>query len=246
MINTEQIDKLKTEMNKEFADKQKVDGILSETKELVIQDENKRWIIKDEQSYIIAVQLQKVVHALDKKIVEHHAPMKRDADKIKKTILNQEKKARENLIVSKGILAAAIGAYLKKKDEEAAEKEKIEQDRIEKERLKIAEGKIEIANDLRLTGDPDNMAEALRLEDEADDLLSQALPPVEIEKPVKIAGTRVVEYWKYKIEDETKIPREYLIPDTKKIGQIVRAMKEKTDIPGVKVWSETQNQVTGK
>lgn len=43
------------------------------------------------------------------------------------------------------------------------------------------------------------------------------------------------EHWSFEIVDEALIPREYLSIDTTKIGQVVRAMKADTNIPGIKV-----------
>jgi len=44
-----------------------------------------------------------------------------------------------------------------------------------------------------------------------------------------------VDRWVYEIEDENLIPREYLTPDLKKIGQEVAHKKDRTNIPGIKV-----------
>jgi len=49
---------------------------------------------------------------------------------------------------------------------------------------------------------------------------------------------RVVKKWT--IEDETKLPREYLKPDDKKIAE---AVKKGEEIPGVKVYTEEEPQV---
>jgi hypothetical protein len=49
---------------------------------------------------------------------------------------------------------------------------------------------------------------------------------------------RVVKKWT--IEDETKLPREYLKPDEKKIAE---AVKKGEEIPGVKVYTEEEPQV---
>ena len=60
------------------------------------------------------------------------------------------------------------------------------------------------------------------------------LPTVKLEKP-KLEGTSVRKRYDFDIVDPTLIPREYLIVDTAAIGKVVRAMKEKTNIPGIKV-----------
>ena len=49
--------------------------------------------------------------------------------------------------------------------------------------------------------------------------------------------------WKFEVEDLTKIPLEYLIPDMVKIGKVVRAGVK---IPGVKSWQENSLRVNSK
>lgn len=52
------------------------------------------------------------------------------------------------------------------------------------------------------------------------------------------AGVQYREAWRFEVVDESVIPREFMSPDTAKIGATVRLLKDKTDIPGVRVWSE--------
>ena len=49
--------------------------------------------------------------------------------------------------------------------------------------------------------------------------------------------------WKFEVEDLTKIPLEYLMPDMVKIGKVVRAGVK---IPGVKSWQENSLRVNSK
>jgi hypothetical protein len=50
------------------------------------------------------------------------------------------------------------------------------------------------------------------------------------------------EIWKYRIDDEKLIPREFLMPDEKKIGAYAKAMKAAGRIPGVTIFSELSVQ----
>jgi hypothetical protein len=50
-----------------------------------------------------------------------------------------------------------------------------------------------------------------------------------------IDGTSSVETWDFTIEDELLIPRYFLIPDMRKIGSHIKAHKDQSAIPGVKV-----------
>jgi len=63
-------------------------------------------------------------------------------------------------------------------------------------------------------------------------------PPVVVPKSVpKVAGVSFTKHWKFRITDPTKIPREYLMPDEAAIGQVVRGLKDKANIPGVEIYS---------
>lgn len=61
--------------------------------------------------------------------------------------------------------------------------------------------------------------------------------PVEAVVPLNVElGVKVRKTWKAEIIDETKIPREYLTPDTVKINQAVRSGTR--EIPGVKIYQD--------
>ena len=49
--------------------------------------------------------------------------------------------------------------------------------------------------------------------------------------------------WKYAVEDETKIPKEYWVLDTVKIGKLVKAGAR--NIPGIRIYSEQVPAVRG-
>ena len=52
----------------------------------------------------------------------------------------------------------------------------------------------------------------------------------------KAKGVQRRENWQFEILDEQKLPPEYLQPDLKSIGGVVKAMKGKTNIPGIRVY----------
>jgi leucyl aminopeptidase len=60
--------------------------------------------------------------------------------------------------------------------------------------------------------------------------------PKAIEK--KIEGIHSRTDWTWDITDESLIPREYLVVDSKKITAVVKALKEQCNIPGIIVHSE--------
>lgn len=68
------------------------------------------------------------------------------------------------------------------------------------------------------------------------------LPVVASEVP-KVKGAGVRDNWRFEIVDGAKIPREYLMPDEVAIGKVVRALKEKTNISGIRVYNEEVTSV---
>lgn len=106
--------------------------------------------------------------------------------------------------------------------EAAAEKRRQEeQDRLHQERLDAEAAQRE------------RTARAETLEQRAE--TATTAPTVHAPK-VKGVSTRKV--WKFEIIDQGKIPREYLVPNTTAIGGVVRALKNNTNIPGIRVYAE--------
>lgn len=63
--------------------------------------------------------------------------------------------------------------------------------------------------------------------------------PVVLQKEVpRVEGVSSRKNWSFRIVDERLLPREYLMPNESAIRQVVRALKEKTNIPGVELYCE--------
>ncbi len=158
------------------------------------------------------------------KEVENYYSDDLEAAKEKKRIAEEERKK----------VQANIKAYTDKLDkaERAAKRimaeysESKEKERREAERKRIA------------AEEEKRIAEAIETGD--DEVLDK--PPEkhkESEGP-KVEGTYTVTIWEYEIVDKSKINPEYVMPDNKAIGSLVRSQHEKAqDIlgPGVRVYS---------
>jgi len=110
---------------------------------------------------------------------------------------------------------------------EAKAKAEAERRRLEDDRLTAA---------LEAAARGDNETSEKILEQEIDVVpypvvIDLPAPPVPIQK---LDGLSFRTDWKYEIVHPSAIPMEYMIIDEKKIGQVVRALKEKTNIPGVR------------
>jgi hypothetical protein len=72
---------------------------------------------------------------------------------------------------------------------------------------------------------------AANLREQAD-----AVVPVATTSAPKAKGVRASENWTFEIINEDAIPREHMIPNEKSIRGVVKAMKGKTNIPGIRVY----------
>jgi hypothetical protein len=82
-----------------------------------------------------------------------------------------------------------------------------------------------------------------RAEAKADALQTAATmavaPVVQSARP-KVAGVATREVWTFRVEDETKVPREFLTIDESKLRRYVAAMKGDAKVAGVRIYSERQ------
>jgi len=182
----------------------------------------------DNASYSQAGAILVAVKGLRKKIKEVFAPMKSAAVKAHKAVLEQERLADAPLIEAENIIKPALAKY-----------------DTEQENIRLA-AEAKAQADARKIEEERKLAEAIVLEaqgdkKEAEQVMAEPVyvPPVVIQKTVpKVQGISYTLHWKPRIIDERKIPREYLTPDMVKIGQVVRAMKSGTNIPGIEAYSE--------
>jgi len=111
----------------------------------------------------------------------------------------------------------------KKLEEEARRAQAAEQKRLEEEALRKAEE----------TGDETILENVPTAE-----LVIPEAPPVTIDRPRGPTGFARRENWDFQVVDEAKIPREYMIPDAVKIRGVVKALKSRTNIPGIKAYDK--------
>lgn len=123
---------------------------------------------------------------------------------------------------------AAINSYLQELERQRAENERkaLEAARKEQERLAKLAAKAEARGDEK---------KAEQFQDRASGVVPEYVPEVS----TKVRGISSREVWKYEVTDLSLVPREYLIVDTVKLGDVARAMKETANIPGVRVYKES-------
>jgi len=107
--------------------------------------------------------------------------------------------------------------------------EKIRREAEEKARQE-REKKFEEARELEKEGRKEE-AEQIREDETA---LAPSLPEV-----AKAEGTHLRKHWTWEVVDIDKVPKEYFVIDALKINSIVRGMKGKTSIPGIRAFQES-------
>jgi hypothetical protein len=116
-------------------------------------------------------------------------------------------------------------------------KRKVADYRMEQERIRREEER-RLAEEARKKEEERLLQQA---EESGDDSILDTpieAPAIHIEEPKKMDGVSFVEKWTYEIQDANKIPREYLIPDEKKIRGVVSSLKDKANIPGVRIYAD--------
>lgn len=168
-------------------------------------------------------------------IGEAFDPMIESAHKLHKQAISQKSLYADPVKEVETILRRKLSAYISQQEaiKEAERKEKQRLIDLEARAKKEAEEKrlLEEARAMEIIG----------LKEEAEEKIIEAVKVEEVKEIIRAekVDTGAMSYrenWKYEIIGE--LPKEYLIPDEKKIGQIVRAMKGETNITGVRVWCE--------
>jgi hypothetical protein len=117
---------------------------------------------------------------------------------------------------------------------------------LEQERVR-REAEEKLREQARKEEEERRLQEAIILESEGQTAIAEAVmeapvyvAPVVIPKTTpKMAGGPVFrEVWDFEIIDEKAIPREYMVPDLVKIRKVVTALKNQSNIAGVRAYSK--------
>lgn len=196
---------------------------------------------KSDDDYAFAVEELKVFTARRKALNVKRKLITVIQDAAKKATMDQWKESDAPLERIEDGLRLSIRTYTEAKrikaEEAQAELDRIAREAAETERLEAAasleaEGKVEEAE--------------AALEPEAIEQAVQQRQTFVSSAPPKVAGVATTKNWRFRITNEDQIPREYMMPNEKAIGQHARSLKEKASIPGVHIYSEDGVRVTGR
>jgi hypothetical protein len=230
-----------------------------ESKRLTLLEAAEGLIIDDSDSEAIGWEIVNKIGSLKKMIEQDFQASKSAAHVAWKTICGQEAGHLERLDQPNKIVRGKLASW-------GEEKQRILQAAQEKAQeiaRKQAEGANRIAREqAEKEAEERRLQEALAAEaagntEEAQAILDKPLEVAPIEEIAaaivptmvlpKVNGAgAMVKVWKFEIVEEAKVPREFLIVDTARVGKIVAAMKDRTKIPGVRVWSELEARRVGQ
>ena len=199
------------------------------TKALTVVGQAESIIIKDKESYINAGELWKTIKEMINEVEETFDPIIDAAHKSHKKAIEQKNKYYSPLLLVYKKIKRLMSVW----DEEQERIRLAEQKRLEEEARKIEEEqRLLEAVEAEQNGDTE-MAEALLQE-------PVSAPPVVLPKttPKMSGGPIFRSIWKFRIVNESAIPRQYLIPDEKAIGAVVRSSQGRIRIAGVEPYEE--------
>lgn len=202
-----------------------------------IDDQAKALKVVDSPSYIAAGELWKAIKGIRAKVAEAFDANIKKAHELHKSLVAEKKRHDAPLDEAERMVKQSMSQYdleqERKRREEQARLEAIARKEEEDRRLMEAIAAEEEMNRIGMTKDEVAQETAAILETPV------SVAPIVIPKATpKLAGGPVYQTrWDYEIVAPNLIPREYLIPDTVKIGAVVRALKEQANIPGIKVFS---------
>jgi hypothetical protein len=209
-----------------------------EEKALSIVDQAKAVKVTDAQTYTAAGSLWKQIGDMIKEVKDTFDPICDAAHKAHKAAVEKRAKYLDPLTAVQKSVKGLMSAY-------DAEQERIRRE----EQARLAEIARKAAEEQALLDAIAAEEEAKRngatkeeAAQEAEAVMAEPVyvPPVVLPKATpKLQGGPVYKTaWKFRIVDANKIPRQYMVPDEKAIGAIVRSTQGRIEIPGVEAYSE--------
>jgi len=209
-----------------------------ENKALSIVDQAKAVKIVDAGSYTVAGALWKSIKDMMKEVADTFDPIIEKAHASHKEALAQKAKFYAPLEAAYRSVKGLMSTY-------DAEQERIrlaEQRRLEEIARKVEEERLlreAIAAEEEARRNGATKEEAAQEAEAVIDAPVYVAPVILPKTTPKLAGGPVFQNrWDFEITDAGKIPREYMTPDLVKIRQIVTALKDSANIPGIRAYSK--------
>jgi predicted ribosome quality control (RQC) complex YloA/Tae2 family protein len=191
--------------------------------------------IRTNEDFTAANELLRRIKKFQKNVCDFFEPMVQAAHASWKQTTMQRSQQLDPLNEAESLVKNKLSHYIAEQEE----KKRLEEARIEDQKRKEAEKLNARAQSQEEKG---NTAKAEALREKADNVVIAA-PIVHTAIP-KAPGVSTVKTYTFVIEDDTKLPREYLCADMKKIGAVIRATKGTLQIPGVRILVQNSVRAT--
>lgn len=206
-----------------------------ETRALSVPEQAKLAHIIDNQTYERAAGILLTIKDIRKEIDATFDPIVKKAHEAHKEAVAQKKRVEAPLVEAEGILKPRIAAF----HAEQERKRQQEENRLREEgRKREEEERLQAA----IQAEQDGVHEEVEAILESPQFIPAAVVP---SSTPKVAGISMRKVWKFRIVNPVAIPRQYLIPDEKAIGSVVRSLGERAKIPGIEIYFET-NTAAGR
>lgn len=215
----------------------KENDITIEERALTLPDRAKAIKISDQKSLSVANDLILTIKSFRKEINASYDPIIKQIHTAHKEAIAKKKEVEAPLVEAEMILGPQIASYIaeQRRIREAAEEKHREE--IEAAALKAAEEEEARNKEAEKAMEDGDFEKAEEIMD-APKPMMKADFGVDLPKAPVVKGLSVTQRWKFRIIDETKIPRDYMKPDEVKIGQVIRATKGKLSIPGIQAYPD--------
>lgn len=217
-------------------------------------------VVTDAASFAAAGEALKTVATYIRRVGEVLDPIVQAANMAHKVAVAQ----REGLLAPARLAKERLGLRMATWEQQERERRRLAELAAQRERARLeAEARAQAeAEQRRLQAEAESrrLEEAAALEAQGDHagaahlIAAPVAAPVVIPAPIfqprspappppKVEGVSFRDEWDFRIVDESRIPREYLIVDEKKIRAVVKAMRQGARIPGVEVFARRVSAV---
>jgi hypothetical protein len=187
-------------------------------------------IIHDERTLKLGNDLLLDIKTVIKKIDETFDPAIKKVHEAHKEIIARKKEIKEPYVSAENEVKLRIASYVKRAEEERKEAERKAAEEEEK-RMKAQVHAEELASELEQKG---HVQEAQEVRDRVPEFKAPVLP-----KTPALNNVQVKWIFKWDIEDINVVPRQFLTVDRAKVTAYVNMHREKTNIPGIRVFKES-------
>ena len=198
---------------------------------LVVQDAQAITITNDKEYEGAGTFLREQIKATLKGIDAIFGPLAKRWHDGHKATLAEANRQKAPLIEAEGIVKTSMATYHRQQEEE--------QRRLEAEQRRLATEQAE-KEALERAAELENQGKT----EEAEALIERPIAPVVVPAPAvqkpQAAGVSVRKVWKFRVVDPAKVNAQFMIPDEKQIGKVVRAMGADAGamVGGIEVYAE--------